>query len=46
MTGKLVPCIKIDDIPGEMLFVVTANKFDSRQPALSETLVGIVATLR
>ncbi len=30
MTGKLVPCIKIDDIPGELLFVVTANNFDSR----------------
>jgi len=29
MTGKSVPCIKIDDIPGEMLFVVTANNFDS-----------------
>ncbi len=30
MTGKLVPCSKIDDIPGELLFVVTANNFDSR----------------
>ena len=46
MTGKLVPCIKIDDIPGELLFVVTANNLGSRQPALAETLGGIAATLR
>ncbi len=41
-----MPCIKIDDIPGELLFVVMGNNFDSRQPALAETLGGIAATLR
>ncbi len=25
-----MPYIKIDDIPGELLFVVTANNFDSQ----------------
>ncbi len=25
-----MPCTKIDDIPGELLFVVTANNLDSR----------------
>jgi hypothetical protein len=31
MTGKSVPCIKIDDIPGELLFVVTTSNFEAGQ---------------
>jgi hypothetical protein len=28
--GKSVPCIKIDDVPEQLLIDVTANNFDNR----------------